>query len=259
MTDRTRLLVACGDESKLGFLCDQLAADGFIPRRALTSEEVRINARREPPEVLLLGELRERGEALHLLHAIRAGGPAEADFDPALPVIVMSADAGQLALLRAFDVGCDDFVATDGDYIELRARLRALLRRRELRQGGPRRIGALVVDPHERCARYDGRRLALSRIEFALLHHLAADATRVATKQELLRDVWGYRSFGRTRTVDAHACRLRNRLAAAGAPGMVVNVRGVGYRLLDSVPAAQGEQHVAAASDWRPPVEPDAA
>jgi DNA-binding response OmpR family regulator len=254
MTERTRLLIASADERKLGFLCDQLTADGYTPRRARTSQEVRLKSRHEPPAALLLGELQERGEALQLLGAIRAGGPAKVDFDPGLPVIVMSVDAGQLALMRAFDAGCDDFVADDCAYIELRARLRALLRRSVLRRGGPRRIGALMIDPHERCARYDGRRLALSRMEFALLHHLAADPTRVATKQELMREVWGYCSPGRTRTVDAHACRLRKRLAAAGAQGMVVNARGVGYRLLDSVHSTGSEERAPGANGSPEPI-----
>jgi DNA-binding response OmpR family regulator len=251
MTDNTKVLVASADERRIAFLCDQLAADGYSARRARTSEEARVKARREPPAALLLGELRERREALELLGAIRAGGPAEAVFDPALPVIVMAADASELALLRAFEAGCDDFVAAGVAYIELRARLRALLRRLSLRRGGPRRIGALVIDPHERCARYEGRRLELPRMEFTLLHHLAADPTRVATKHELLREVWGYRSLGQTRTLDAHACRLRKRLGEAGAKGLVVNVRGVGYRLMNGA-STRGEQVAASAQESRP-------
>jgi DNA-binding response OmpR family regulator len=254
MTERTNLLVACADERRRRFLCDQLAADGYAPRRARNIAEARVKARHEPPALLLLGELRERSEAPALLHAIRAGGPSEADFDPALPVIVLSDDTGQLALLRAFEAGCDDFVAADCPYIELRARLRALLCRLTLRRGGPRRIGALVIDPHERSVRYGGRRLELPQLEFALLHYLAADPTRVAPKQELLREVWGYHSLGKTRTLDAHACRLRKRLRAAGADGLVVNVRGVGYRLLDSVPTL-GHPPTEAANGSHSPVE----
>jgi DNA-binding response OmpR family regulator len=60
---------------------------------------------------------------------------------------------------------------------------------------------------------------------------LAARPERVHAKQELPREVWGYRSEGRTRTVDAHACRLRRKLAKKGAPHLIGNVRGVGYRL----------------------------
>ena len=71
----------------------------------------------------------------------------------------------------------------------------------------------------------------LSRLEFDLLAHLASEPTRGFGKWELLRDVWGYSTPGSTRTVDAHSCWLRRRLAAAGAPNLIVNVRGGGYRL----------------------------
>ncbi len=57
--------------------------------------------------------------------------------------------------------------------------------------------------------------------------------SRVFTKEELLREVWGFRSLGRTRTLDSHASRLRRKLSAGGAGGIVVNVWGVGYRLVD--------------------------
>jgi DNA-binding response OmpR family regulator len=106
-----------------------------------------------------------------------------------------------------------------------------LARRAGLRARGPKRHDGLRVDPRRRLATYAGRPLALSALEFALLNQLASDPTRCFTKSELLRDVWHYRAPGRTRTVDAHACRLRKRLEAAGARGFIANVRGVGYRL----------------------------
>ena len=80
--------------------------------------------------------------------------------------------------------------------------------------------------------RLRGRRIKLSQKEFALLRALAVEPTRVLTKAELLRDVWGFRSLGTTRTLDSHACRLRNKLSAEG-DRFVVNVWGVGYRLVD--------------------------
>ena len=95
------------------------------------------------------------------------------------------------------------------------------------------RVGALRIDRHGHVATLGGRRLDLSAKEFALLDHLARDPNRVVTKTELLRDVWGYRSAGRTRTVDSHASRLRRKLAAqGGAERWVVNIWGIGYRLL---------------------------
>jgi DNA-binding response OmpR family regulator len=74
--------------------------------------------------------------------------------------------------------------------------------------------------------------LSLSKKEFALLRALAGDPTRVFTREELLRGVWGYRSMGMTRTLDSHASRLRKKLGRAGDK-FIVNVWGVGYRLLD--------------------------
>jgi DNA-binding response OmpR family regulator len=96
------------------------------------------------------------------------------------------------------------------------------------------RVGDLTIDPATRAVRLGGRRIELSAKEFALLQALAEQPTRVYGKQELLRDVWGYLSIGKTRTLDAHACRLRKKLRGPGRP-WVVNVRGVGYKLTEAL------------------------
>ena len=75
--------------------------------------------------------------------------------------------------------------------------------------------------------------VTLSAKEFELLAWLAAEPYRVFTKEELLREVWGFRALGRTRTLESHASRLRKKLRLAGGDGLIVNVWGVGYRLLD--------------------------
>ena len=77
-----------------------------------------------------------------------------------------------------------------------------------------------------------GEQLQLSKKEFALLRALAAEPTRVFTREELLRGVWGFRSLCATRTLDSHASRLRKKLSAHG-DAFVINVWGVGYRLVD--------------------------
>ena len=109
--------------------------------------------------------------------------------------------------------------------------MRALLRRSGGRaRRGLVRVGDLTVDPHTRSVRLAGEPVQLSAKEFAFLHALAIDPARVLSKAELLRDVWGYASIGSTRTVDAHACRVRRKLGG----DYVQNVRGVGYRLLEA-------------------------
>jgi DNA-binding response OmpR family regulator len=231
MNDKTSVLCALGDERQRAFICDQLAADGYPVEPARSQAELELRARNRPPGVLLLGRLQRRHDALALLRSIRAGNAVRADVDPAVAVIVVGSETGELALLRAFAAGCDDYLACPPRYPELRARIEALARRAGLRAAGPKRHAGLRIDPRRRLASFAGRPLELSRLEFALLNQLAADPTRCFTKHELLRDVWDYRSNGKTRTLDAHACRLRKRLEEAGAQGYIANVRGVGYRL----------------------------
>jgi DNA-binding response OmpR family regulator len=90
--------------------------------------------------------------------------------------------------------------------------------------------------------RVDGRPVKLAKKEFELLHTLAGDPLRVFSKEELLRDVWGFRARGNTRTLDSHASRLRRKLDPEGRR-FVVNVWGYGYRLLhgpeSSAPAGE--------------------
>ena len=130
----------------------------------------------------------------------------------------------------------DVLVATTRTAAELMGRLRASLRRTRPRAAlGRLRVGDLEVDPASREVRLRGRRVELSAKEFELLAVLVTEPTRVFTKAELLRDVWGFRCAGRTRTLDSHACRLRVKLGVVAGDRFIVNVWGVGYRLVDAV------------------------
>ena len=95
----------------------------------------------------------------------------------------------------------------------------------------PISLVSLVVDTAAREVSVDGESIRVPAREFELLCTLAADPTRVFTKQELLKQIWGYEDPHSTRTLDSHACRLRRRLAEGGRPGLVRAVWGVGYRL----------------------------
>ena len=126
---------------------------------------------------------------------------------------------------------CDDYLTRPFAYEELVARIRAVLRRRTPR-ADLLDLGELLIDRSARRVLVLGKEIALASKEYALLLRLAQDPDRVITREHLLRDVWGYRTFVPTRTVESHASRVRCKLAAAGLPGWVVNVWGVGYKLL---------------------------
>lgn len=227
------ILVVESDEGVAQALVEQLLADGFRPELARTAEHARMLARRRPPQLAVLGNLDSARGALELLEEIRTPADWSAPWAGEVPVIVLGAHANELDMLRAFDAGADDFLARPAPYLQLRARMRALLRRVEGRAAPAHRlaVGALQIDMDGHAVSLYGLPVDLRRLEFELLTHLASDPERVFSKQELLRAVWGYRSSGSTRTVDSHASRLRRKLDVDGSGRWVINVWGVGYRL----------------------------
>jgi DNA-binding response OmpR family regulator len=235
VSDSRPVLVVEDDPVTRAFLIDNLIADGFRAVGASgAGEGLRAIEVRQPALVVLDLGL-EDGSGLVLLDRVRASDGLASRIDPDLPVIVLSGRAGDADRVRSFERGADDHVTKPFLYAELLARMRAVLRRSAGRRArGVMRVGELTLDPSTRAVRLSGRRIELSAKEFALLQALAERPSHVYGKQELLRDVWGYRSMGQTRTLDAHACRLRRKLRPSNRR-WVVNVRGVGYRLTEAV------------------------
>ena len=219
------VLLAEREPGSREFIERQLRDDGFTVFGAAWTSRALDLAERLAPNVVIAGET-------ELCRRIRAGEPGRT-WDRNVPLILLTEpDADPIVRVRGLESGADDVVPRDL-YLELRARVRALLRRAVLGQAEVVEAGPIVVDHRARQVRVGGTPVRLSGREFELAGKLASDPTRVFTKNELLRDVWGIRGAGiRTRTVDSHASRLRRKLQAAGADEVVVNDWGVGYRLL---------------------------
>jgi len=205
----TALVLAEPEAAVRGFLEQQLTSDGFDVLAFARADEL---PRAAEPDVVVLGDP-------DALDRCRLGD---------CPVIVLGrADAAER--VRALE-RCDDYLSRPFAYEELVARIRALLRRRP-----PRAelldLGPLAVDRGARRVIVGGRDVVLAAREYALLLRMAQDPDRVFSREQLLRDVWGYRTVVPTRTVESHASRVRCKLAAAGLPGWIVNVWGVGYKL----------------------------
>jgi DNA-binding response OmpR family regulator len=205
----TALILAESEATMRGFLERQLRSDGFDVLSVPSASEL---PRAAQPDVLVLGDP-------DALDSVRV---------PDCPVIVLGG-SDPSTTVRALELA-DDYVVRPFAYEELVARIRAVLRRcpprAELLELGP-----LAIDRAGRRVLVHGREVTLSQKELALLMKLASAPDRVFTREQLLRDVWGYRSWAPTRTVESHASRIRCKLAAAGLDGWIVNVWGVGYRL----------------------------
>ncbi len=227
-------VVVCeDDEVTLELLCDHLAADRFGVLPAPSASDALRLCRYNHPDLLLLDLSLPDASGLDVLREIREADGVESRFDPRLPVIILTGRGADVDRVRGLEAGADDYMTKPFSVEELRARIGAAA---AAAHGPPRRS-----QPGRRSRRSTrsaaGSRSAASRSrsakkEFTLLRVLASDPTRVFTKDELLRDVWGYKGPSKTRTLDSHASRLRRKLDPEHGR-YVVNCWGVGYRLID--------------------------
>jgi DNA-binding response OmpR family regulator len=227
------IIVVCEDDAPtLELLCDNLQADRYEALPAPSAADALRLCHFKQPDLMLLDLQLPDAAGLDVLREVRNADGATGRYDRLLPVIVVSGRGTEADRVRGITAGADDYLVKPFSYPELAARVQAVLRRRSARREGPVRVGDLEIDPSRREVRVDGREVRLANKEFALLRALAAEPTRVFTKQDLLRDVWGFRTLARTRTLDSHASRLRRKLDPE-ATRFVKNCWGVGYRLID--------------------------
>ena len=228
------VVVVCEDDPPtLELLCDHLRADRFEVVAAPNAADALRHCQYRSPDMLLLDLGLPDASGLDVLREIRGAERTTGRYDAGLAVVILTGRSGEVDRVRGLDEGADDYMVKPFHFAELSARLRSVLRRRSDQRQGSIRVGDLVIDSSRREVRVDGEPVTLANKEYELLLTLASEPRRVFTKSELLRDVWNFQTMGRTRTLDSHASRLRRKLDPDGGR-FVVNVWGVGYRLLPS-------------------------
>jgi DNA-binding response OmpR family regulator len=203
-----------------------LPALDLLPHTVRTApRDVRALVAGTSPDVVIIdarAELAETRATCRMLHATGLG----------VPMIAVVTESGLVALNA--DWGVDDIVLNTAGPAETEARLRLALGRLNSSAsvgGGMIRAGELTIDPDTYAAKLKGRPLDLTYKEFELLKFLAQHPGRVFTRDQLLREVWGYDYFGGTRTVDVHVRRLRAKLGSE-YESMIGTVRQVGYKFV---------------------------
>jgi len=144
------------------------------------------------------------------------------------PIIILTAKASEADKLQGLELGADDYMIKPFSVKELVARVRAVLRRSGDDTSSQYEDEQLSIDFTEMRVTCCGENVKLTRKEFALLEALASYPNRLAARQKLLDDVWGYSYFGDTRTLDVHIRRLRQKLGECAS--RIETVVGVGYR-----------------------------
>jgi DNA-binding response OmpR family regulator len=228
----TRILVVEDQRDLALGLRANLEVEGYDVDVAESGEDALRLATDRTPDVVILDIMLPGMDGYEVLAKLRAAKLA-------MPVLMLTARAEEFDKVRGFRAGADDYVTKPFGVMELLVRVQALLRRgppRDVAQPaaspGALRLGDVEVDLESHTVRRNGEELSLTPKAVELLLALYRRQGKVASRHELLRDVWGYTSSVTTRTVDAHVAELRRKLEADPAePKHILTVWKVGYRL----------------------------
>jgi DNA-binding response OmpR family regulator len=155
-----------------------------------------------------------------------------------IPIIMLTAKGDEIDKVLGLEVGADDYITKPFSVKELMARVKALLRRADVRKAPDKaetfEFEGLRIDLKSYEVTVNGRNVNLSPTEFKLLHFLSQNPGRVFSREQILDHVWGDESYVEPRTVDVHIRRLRAQIGLnENSPNYIVTVRGVGYKFMD--------------------------
>lgn len=224
-----RILLVDDDRFLLENVGRLLKGQGFEVRTASDGAEAVRAVEESLPDLAILDVGLPDTDGMSLCRRLREGYR--------FPIIMLTALGESGEKVQGLESGADDYLTKPFDPAELIARVRAHLRRVQeyTVSGGTMTIGGLVVDPAGRIATVDGRSIDLTNKEFALLAHLAANAGKVVSREDLFSHSWGFDiSFG-SNSLDVYIYRLRRKLeAATDRPRYLHTIKGYGYKLEDA-------------------------
>ena len=202
--------------------------EGFRPIVAESGEKgLRLALdEKNPPSLVILDLMLPGMSGMELCRRLRREPLTEKT-----PIIMLTAKAAEIDKIAGLELGADDYIVKPFSVKEVVARVRAVLRRVDKDTVDRYEDDNLTIDFADMRVVCGGEDVRLTRKEFALLTHLIKNTGRVATRQNLLDNVWGYSYFGDTRTLDVHIRRLRQKLGVCG--NCIETVVGVGYRFIE--------------------------
>ena len=225
----SRVLVVEDDEAMAVALQDGFTYEGHEVARASDGEEGLRIAREGAPEIMILDVMLPKMTGLEVCKRLRGEGST-------LPIIMLTARGQEIDKVLGLKFGADDYVTKPFSFMELMARVEAVLRRSQpdgLEHRSVHQIGRVTVDLNRHEASRDGEPLDLTPREFRLLGYFIEHTGKVVSREELLDAVWGYNAIPFTRTVDTHIAKLRKKIETdTSNPEHLITVHRMGYKLV---------------------------
>lgn len=228
------LLLAVDDEPGiLRLLKLELGSQGFKVLTASNGDEAIRTIEERRPDAVLLDIMMPGESGLEIMKKIRERTRT--------PVLLLTAKDKETDKVRGLELGADDYIVKPFNLSELGARIRAVLRRvRGLAPAGPVTAGNLEIDLGGRTVKKEGKLVNLTRTEWLLLEHLAANAGKLVTNRELLTKVWGPEYVDDLQYLRVWVSRIRQKIEDnAGEPKFIRTFQGLGYMFTDDAAAAE--------------------
>ncbi|MGB9593496.1 MAG: response regulator transcription factor [Anaerolineae bacterium] len=202
-----------------------LERDGFAVESACDGEEALEKANTLRPALIVLDLMLPKVDGWEVCRRIRAKSQ--------VPIIMLTARSDDVDKIVGLELGADDYLTKPFNPHELVARVKAVLRRAQRPADSDEiiRIGDLTIDPRRREVAIRGERVEMRTKEFDVLRVLAQHKGMVVTREQLLRQAWGYDFYGETRTVDVHVAHVRDKIRSSGV--VIETVWSVGYKLVE--------------------------
>lgn len=219
-----KLLVVEDDRMFAELMRRGLKEEGYAVDVAGSVAEGQLLALVHDYDAILLDVVLPDGTGLQLATALRDRGRHT-------PILMVTGEGDPADVVQGLDVGADDYLTKPFDIRELKARVRALVRRGGARRAETLSLGGVVLDRVGHRAMVGDRRMDLTPKEFSLLAYFLVHADRVVTRTDLLEKVWDFHFDPGSNVVDVHVARLRGKLRRYGAGARVATVRGAGFML----------------------------
>lgn len=221
-----KILIAEDEKDIRNLIRGRLEKEGFHTLEAGDGQEAVSKTQQQQPDLIVLDLMMPKMSGLDVCKTLKGS-----DKTKHIPIVMLTAKSEEIDRIIGFELGADDYLTKPFSPRELILRIKAILKRLTPKGSPEKKVlkfGDLTVDTTNYEAAIKNKPLTLTKTEFLILKHLLESGGRVVTKESLTNKIWGFDSYGDSRTIDTHMAKLRKKIGKYA--NKIETIRGVGYR-----------------------------